>query len=606
MGDAKGTENNNLFGCASDWFITEADCENMDSLEDLFDNSAGEESILSQLIDDEPQEQGNSLALFNEQYTDECDAAVTALKRKLIHTPEQSISAQLSPKLAAITISPARKTKRRLFDSGIQEDETADIPEKVVTDSIDKEIVEKDNIESTVETGERDILNSSNVKACMLAKFKEVFGVSFTDLTRPFKSDKTCSTHWVISVFKASENVIEGSREVLKQYCEYVQVCSLASSVMYVLQFVAMKNRSTVTKLMSKMLNVNEKLIMCEPPRTRSMPVAMFFYKRSLSNTCSTYGPVPDWIANLTLINHQIATAPEAFDLSSMVQWAYDNHKTNEAEIAYEYAQLAAVDKNAAAFLKSNSQVKYVKDCLMMVRYYTRYEMNSMTMNQWIVKCCDECTEEGNWKTIVEFLKYQEITLISFLTTLRTLFKGIPKKNCVVIYGDPDTGKSYFASSLIHFLKGSVLSFMNRQSQFWLQPVLDAKIAYIDDATYQAWQYMDVNMRNGLDGNPISIDAKHKAPTQVKLPPLIITTNWDVKADLSLKYLHSRITCFKFPNPMPFDDEGNLIFKITHGTWNSFFRKLAVHLGLKEDFQLEADGPESTLRVTAGSDPQSI
>lgn len=606
MGDAKGTENNALFGESSEWFITEADCDNMESLEDLFDNSTGEESILSQLIDDEPVEQGNSLALFNEQYSDDCESAVTALKRKLLSSPEQAVTAQLSPKLAAISISPKRKSKRRLFDSGIQEDETADIPEKVVLDSIDTECLEKDTVEDNVDVGARDILNTSNHKACLLAKFKEVHGVSFCDLTRPFKSDKTCSTDWVVSVYRAMDNAIEGSKEILKQYCDYVLTCNIGNAVLYVLQFIAMKNRITVLRLISKMLNISEKLIMCEPPRTRSVPVAMYFYKRTLSNVCTTYGQLPDWIASLTLVNHQMASAAECFDFSEMVQWAYDNQLNSEPEIAYGYARIAKENKNAAAFLKSSSQVKYVKDCLIMVRYYRRFEMNEMTMNQWIVKCCEECTEEGNWKVIVEFLKYQDITLISFLTTLKTLLKRIPKKNCLLIYGDPDTGKSYFASSLINFLRGKVLSFMNRNSQFWLQPILDAKIAYIDDVTYQAWQFMDVNMRNALDGNPVSIDAKHKAPTQVRLPPLIVTSNWDVKSDMSLKYLHSRIMCYKFPNPMPFDDDGNLIFNITHGTWNSFFRKLAVHLELKEDFEHGAEGPEAPFRCTTGRDSQTL
>lgn len=603
MGDTKGTENEPLFEGTSDWFLMEAECSHMDSLEDLFEASTGEESILSQLIDDEPVEQGNSLALYSEQLNDAHEAAVTALKRKLIHspeihTPEDTIAYQLSPKLAAINISPRRKTKRRLFDSGIAEDEAPDIHEKVVLDSLEQEVVEKDNTEST----EKDILKLSNHKACLLARFKERFGVSFTDLTRPFKSDKTCSYHWVVTVYRAADSVIEGSREVLKQYCEYMLLCSIANSVMYLLQFTAMKNRGTVLKLISKLLNVSEKLILCEPPRMRSMPVAMYFYKRSLSNCCNTFGTVPDWVANQTMINHQFATTAECFDFSTMVQWAYDNNKTSEQSIAYEYAMLAKEDKNAAAFLKSSNQVKYVRDCSIMVRHYKRHEMHEMSMNQWIVKCCEDCDGEGNWKVIVEFLKYQQITLIHFLTTLKTLFRGIPKRNCLLFYGEPDTGKSYFASSLVQFLKGKVLSIMNRNSQFWLQPCLDAKIVYIDDATYPAWQHMDLYMRNALDGNEISIDAKHKAPQQIKLPPLIITSNIDVKADITLKYLHSRIMCYKFPNPMPFDDEGNIIFNITHSTWSAFFRRLATHLDLKEEFQHGGEEPEPAFRCTAGSD----
>lgn len=620
MGDNKGTDN--LFEGSSCWFLTEAECTDMDSLEELFENSTEDESILSQLIDDEPVEQGNSLALYNEQLTDACNAAVTALKRKLIGSPEQVVTAELSPKLAAIEISPKRKSKRRLFDSGI-EDETANNNEKVELDTLEKENSNKDIEEGianntdivtaeglgTVNTDEQElntacylVLNANNSRACMLAKFKERYGVSFMDLTRAFKSDKTCSTHWLINVHCAAETAIEGSKEVLKQFCDFYQITSYGMSALYLLQFQAMKNRLTVCNLICKMLNVSDKLLMCEPPRTRSTPVAMYFVKQTMSNACTTYGVTPDWIASLTMINHQAAATAEAFDFSTMVQWAYDNDITTEPAVAYGYAELAHTDKNAAAFLKCNSQVRYVKDCVSMVKYYKRYEMSQMTMAGWIVKCCEECKEEGNWKVIAEFLRYQEVPLIRMLNAMRLFFQGIPKKNCLVIHGDPDTGKSYFCSSLITFLKGRVISFMNRHSNFWLQPLLDAKIGYLDDATYAAWLFMDVNMRNALDGNYISLDAKHKAPIQLKLPPLLITSNIDVMKDQSLKYLHSRLLTFEFKNKLPFDEDNNLIYKITDGVWSSFFKRLAGQLGLKEEFEDGTGRADKAFRCSSGSD----
>lgn len=611
MGDNQGIDNTDFLEGNSSWFLTEAVCE-MDSLEDLFETST-DDSIVSQLIDDAPVEQGNSLALYNEQLTEACESAVTALKRKLIQSPQQTDAADLSPKLAAIQISPQRKSRRRLFDSGIEEDEASNSYEKVALDSLEKETNDKD-----LEYGsERDninvndgsvvaLLKSKNVRACLLAKFKEIFGVSFNDLTRQFKSDKTCSTQWVISVYRASDEVIDGSKEILKQYCEYIQCITLGNTVLYLLQFLATKNRTTVVKLISKMLNVNEGLIMCEPPRTRSTPVAVYFYKKTLGNSCTVFGTTPEWITSLTAVNHQMATTAESFDFSTMVQWAYDNNIMSEAAAAYGYAMLANEDPNAAAFLKSSCQVRYVKDCMAMVRYYKRHEMNEMTMNQWIVKCCNDCTEIDNWKVIADFLNYQEITLISFLTALKQFFKGVPKKNCLLIYGEPDTGKSYFCSSLVNFLKGRVISFMNRHSNFWLQPLLDAKIGFLDDATYQAWQFMDVNMRNAMDGNPVSLDAKHKAPVQVKLPPLLITSNWDVLGDNSLKYLHSRLIAFKFPNKMPFDEQNNIVYNISDATWRSFFTRLAVPLDLKEDFENGCEGFDRALRCTAGTNSQSF
>lgn len=609
MADIKGTDD--LLEGSSSWFLTEAECAEMDSFEELFESSNETESIISQLIDDDPVEQGNSLALFNEQLTDACDAAVTALKRKLIGSPEQILTAELSPKLAAIEISPQRKSKRRLFDSGI-EDETTDNNEKVELDTLEKENTEKDviAIDTVDNVNVHDICNSvlqaSNIRAKMLAKFKENYGVSFADLTRPFKSDKTCSTNWLINVHCAAENAIEGSKEVLKQYVSYYQIISYGMSALYLLQCQATKNRNTVCKLISRMLNVNDQLLMCEPPRTRSTPVAMYFVKQTMSNACCTYGETPDWIGSLTMINHQGATAAEAFEFSTMVQWAYDNDITTEPAVAYGYAELARTDKNAAAFLKCNNQVKYVKDCVAMVKYYKRYEMSQMTMGAWIVKCCEETKDSGNWKVIAEFLRYQEVPLIKLLNAMNLFFKGIPKKNCILFHGDPDTGKSYFCSSLIKFLNGKVISFMNRHSNFWLQPLLDAKIGFIDDATYAAWQFMDVNMRNALDGNPVAVDAKHKAPVQFKLPPLLITSNINVLGDQSLKYLHSRLMSFEFKHKLPFDDDNNPVYNITDGCWKSFFERLAVHLDLKEEFQDGSERPDKTFRCSAGPDNGTV
>lgn len=597
----------------SSWFMTEADCDNLDSLESLFDSSTEDGSYISQLLDDETVDQGNSLALFNEQSTEQDNATVIALKRKLIQSPQSCVSADLSPRLAAVSISPKRKSKRRLFDSGI-EDEAASSTEKVALDELEKENVDKDDVDnSNPVAGNRElspsadihILRSSNQRACLLAKFKQEYGVSFADLTRAFKSDKTCSLHWVVSVYRANEEVLEASKELLKQYCDYVQVILQGCSALYLLQYTAIKNRSTVEKLMCKMLNVNVQMLMCDPPRLRSQPVALFFYKKTLGNSCTTYGTMPDWMATLTMLSHNFAATAETFDLSAMIQWAYDYNITTESAVAYGYAQLANQDPNAAAFLKSNCQVKYVKDCCAMVKYYKRQEMAEMSIGEWIAKCCTDCTEEGDWRVIAEFLRYQEVNILNFISTLKTFFKSVPKRNCILFYGPPDSGKSYFCNSLVKFMHGKVVSFMNKQSQFWLQPLIDSKIGFLDDATMQCWQYMDVYMRSALDGNEICVDAKHRAPIQIKLPPLLITSNVDLQAEQSLKYLHSRVKCFKFPNKMPFDDNENVVYNITNGSWKCFFRKLAVHLELTEVLDNGSSRPDKNVRFTARSDSES-
>nr|ANJ89191.1 E1 [Human papillomavirus] len=592
-GPLKGTSN-------SDWFIIkEAECvDSLNALDEIFEEST-DGSIVSQLIDDEnvdAEDEGNSLALFNRQVTEECDTAIQALKRK--YTSPQHSVCDLSPKLQQIHISPRKPSKRRLFkDSGIEEDEAESSVEQVQLETVETiNVAGKDG----ASLANLDLLRSNNRKATALAKIKDLFGVPYNELVRNFKSDKTCNLNWVIVVLNAMDEVLEASKITLQQHCNFMQVIISGFSGLYLIEFKSAKSRETVTKLLCNLMSVQEWQILCDPPKVKSVAAALFFYKKSISNTSYVFGNVPDWLAKQTLVNHQMAAAAENFQLSRMIQWAWDNDFIEESQIAYQYALCAETDTNAAAFLNSNSQVKYVKDCSAMVKHYRRQQMREMSMSDWIFDCCDRCKTEGDYKPIVNFLKYQQINFIQFLITLKTFLKGIPKKNCLVLYGPPDSGKSYFAFSFMNFIRGRVVSLLNRNSQFFLQPLLEAKVGFMDDVTFPAWQYMDLNMRNALDGNLMSVDAKHRAPIQFKLPPLMVTTNIDVKAEASLMYLHSRVQCLHFPNKMLFNDDGVPIYEITDVEWTCFFRKFARQLDLQED---EGDGepriPDRAFRCTA-------
>ncbi|ANG08929.1 E1 [Human papillomavirus 181] len=601
--NTKGIDKTPLSNCV--WFLdNEAECiESIDTFDELFDGST-ECSNISNLLDDDVDEceQGNSLALYNEQITQECRDAIADLKRKYVKTPPQPSVAALSPRLEAIRISPvkANTSKRRLFDSGIVDDETTN-----TIDQVDNAATQQTTQSHSVKAACQEIFSSSNKRAKLLSKFQDFYGVPYTEITRCFKSNKSLCDNWVVSVFAAATEVIEGSKHLLQQHCDFIQCIQFDFSALYLLKFKHAKNRETVTNLFCKLLNVQDFQLICDPPKSKSVAAALYFYKQSIMQTSYKYGNMPDWVQKQTQLNHLIASQAEAFELSKMVQWAYDNHIIEESEIAYNYASIAHEDSNAAAFLNSNSQSKYVKDCSYMVKLYIRQEMKNMTMAEWIFKCCRECEKEGDWKVIANLLKYQDVNIVAFLTALRLLFKNIPKKNCLLIHGIPDSGKSYFCYSLLRFLRGKTVSFMNKSSTFWLQPMLESKIGLLDDATYQCWLFIDVHMRNVLDGNPICIDAKYKAPQQHKLPPFIITSNYDIKKDENLKYLHSRVTSFEFPNKLPLDNEGNPLFTITDQDWKSFFLKLAKQLDLQED-ENEPERPDKTFRCTTSPFDESV
>lgn len=475
--------------------------------------------------------------------------------------------------MEAVKITGEGKSKRRLFlDSGIEDDETANTSQV------------QDDAGTSHGAGDEtiELLRCSNRKAVILSKFKEMFGVSFTELTRLFKSDKTCSYNWVIAVCNVAEEVLNGSKILLQKYVDFVQIITVGLHSLILVEFKSAKSRETLIKMLEQLLNVKNYQILCDPPRLRSVAVALYFYKRSMSNICFKFGNFPDWLSKQILLDHNVGSQ-ETFCLSDMVQWAFDHNFTDDSEIAYNYAMAASESANAAAFLQSNNQAKHVKDCATMVKHYKRYEMRQLSIGKWIKKCCSEYNTDGNWKCIAQFLRFQHVNFIEFLIAMKPFLKGIPKKNCLVFWGPPDTGKSLFCYTLLKFLKGNVISFMNSRSHFWLMPLIDCKVGLLDDATYPCWQYMDVHLRNAMDGNPVSVDAKHKHPVQLKLPPLLVTTNVNVLNDLSLKYLHSRIKCFHFPNELPTTESGSSAYNITNESWACFFSKFASQLDIAED-----------------------
>ncbi|AWK28211.1 E1 protein [Human papillomavirus type 221] len=610
MGDNKPGKDSleSLEGCSDWYFVQEAECISLDSihgdLEELFDNSTS--SDISNLIDNcEEVDQGNSLELFNKQVTEDCNKALLNLKRKYLSpSPKKSICADrdLSPRLLAVSISAKKSSKRQLFqDSGIEENEAEDFLEEQVEYGLGC------NNGAGKSGGNRllDLLRSNNRRAVLLAKFKDLYGISFHELIRPFKNDKSICDNWVVIVYAAADEVIEGSKVLLEQHCDYFLIKHYDFMCLYLVSFHTGKCRDTVQKLFRSMLNVEDAQLVCDPPKHRSTATALYFYKCSIGNAAYMFGELPNWISKLVLVEHQAAATSDSFDFSEMVQWAYDHNYIEESRIAYEYAVLAQTDSNAAAWLNHNNQVKYVKDCAYMCKLYKRQEMKDMSMSQWIWKCCNKIEAEGDWKVIPQFLKFQGVNFISFLTAFKPFLKCTPKKNCILFHGDPDTGKSYFVYSLITFLQGKVISIMNSKSQFWLQPLSEGKIGLIDDVTYTGWQYIDVHMRTGLDGNMISVDLKHKAPQQMKLPPLLVTSNINVHKEMSLVYLHSRINAFEFTKKLPIDDNGEPVYKITDVTWKYFFIKLAKHLDLSPEDEGNGE-TERTLRCSARSSADAL
>ncbi|ACU27447.1 E1 [Canis familiaris papillomavirus 5] len=608
--------------------LREAECSDMDTSED-----ADEDDDMGDFINDNLEgqcSQGNSQALLHQQRAREDNRQVQVLKRKYA-SPKQKVDSDLSPRLRAITISPPKQTaKRRLFshsvDSGLEASGENETGNSIETDS--------DQVDAVMLVGEEDerlgrtppqggfrmrggsqalltqLMKSSNQRATQYALFKKGYGISLSELTRPFKSNKTCNPDWVAVGFGVHHNTYNDIVQRLEKHCEYVQLLGNAGSAGYIvlllMRFTAHKSRDTLKKLLKNILNVSDAQLILDPPKVRSVAAALYWYRNSMSTAVQTHGTLPEWVTRQTLVQHHCGEEAK-FVLATMVQWAYDNDHTEESDIAYHYALLADEDANAAAWLGTNSQAKHVRDCSVMVKHYKRAIMASLSMSEWINRRINLIDEEGDWKHIGNFLRFQCVEVIAFIGALKNMLKKIPKKTCICIVGPPDTGKSAFCLSLLEFFGGKVISFTNYKSQFWLQPLADTRLALLDDATKTTWDYIDAYLRNALDGNTICLDLKHKAPLQIRCPPLLITTNIDIRENDRWRYLYSRIYTVEFKYAFPFNEEGEPVYQLTKGNWKSFFKRLWSRLDLSEQEDEGEDGePDKAFRCDTRRAPDHL
>nr|ART66892.1 E1 [Bat papillomavirus] len=581
----------------NEWCLIEAECsddgedEDEDEFDELFEQAS------TDLIDDNVVQQGNSLELFQLQESEEQVQRVQEIKRKLKLSPE--IDSELSPRLKLVQISEhTPSAKKRLFsqpDSGF---EASGNETPVLARTQRREVDEPDSVRAASPSFCKTLLKSFNQKACALGQFKALTGVSFRELTREYKSERTMNCDWLLGILDLKRATAESIKEWLLTVADFFlwhfEQTERDTCLTVLVKFKAQKCRETIIKQLNTYYRfASKQLILADPPKIASPACALYFVKVSSYPSAVKHGDYPEWLERQVSITHRFA-AETPFSLSAMIQWAYDNDITDESKIAYDYAALADEDNNAQAFLNSNHQARIVKDVRYMVTAYKRAEMRAMSTSAYIHHCLNKIEGEGDWRIVPAFLKYQGLNFFTFLTALKKFFAGIPKHTCIVIYGPSDTGKSYFASSFLKAVQGKVLSYTPNSSHFWLSPLANSKVCLLDDATRSAWSFMDNFMRNALDGAPICVDCKHKAPEQVICPPMLITTNVDLTEETCWRHLCTRLTIFTFKNALPFTSTGSPLYDLSPKNWKAFLHRFWSHLDLsdqEDDSDAEASRP---------------
>lgn len=127
------------------------------------------------------------------------------------------------------------------------------------------------------------------------------------------------------------------------------------------------------------------------------------------------------------------------------------------------------------------------------------------------------------------FLKFQffydEQNVFNFLTTLyKVLNRRNSKKNCIVITGPPNAGKSWF----VRLIKSAMIVYgqianMNRHSQFPFNNCVNKRFLHWDEPNFEP--YALETLKTIFSGDETSANVKHQDFSCITKTPIIVTTN---------------------------------------------------------------------------------
>lgn len=207
-------------------------------------------------------------------------------------------------------------------------------------------------------------------------------------------------------------------------------------------------------------------------------------------------------------------------------------------------------NENAKAWIEMLGAYNHAQQCFKMWKASTRGREIQLSLLQFLTQRIEQFPE-GNVSQINALLGYQGINLYCFLATLRKWFAGKIKHSALVFVGPGNSGKSMFAEAFAIFMDGAILS-ISENNTFWKQGILGKRMGFIDDVTMAQWRYLDSSERRMLDGGVIAINKKFSDAIEQKMPPLLLTTNYDIREiDSSFDIVTNRLTWISFPKPLP-------------------------------------------------------
>lgn len=147
--------------------------------------------------------------------------------------------------------------------------------------------------------------------------------------------------------------------------------------------------------------------------------------------------------------------------------------------------------------------------------------------------------ESTHW--ILKILANSNIDHVQFVLDAHALLdRLLPKKNCLILQGENNSGKTLIANSLAHLMisVGEVQCLDMSRNQFWGQSMYMTRVVLANEITVT--DQTAETLKNLCEGQPVMIPIKYQHDYRMERTPIIITTNTPVFSFTINRVQHER------------------------------------------------------------------
>nr|ASM94011.1 putative non-structural NS1 [Caledonia beadlet anemone parvo-like virus 1] len=184
----------------------------------------------------------------------------------------------------------------------------------------------------------------------------------------------------------------------------------------------------------------------------------------------------------------------------------------------------------------------------------------------------------GKSHVIIErLLSDQGVNLMDFTRAVQNIFnKNIVKKNCLIIQGAPNSGKTLLVKSIVQATDSLAVINKSESAGFCWSPALDKRVILYEECLMNSVQVEE--FKQIFAGTDCSINVKHQQPQVLKRTPVFMTVNgfpWcTITSEVDKQALRNR--CFVYTNWKPQAWLKQYTKAIHPGAWIKYLNQLAL------------------------------